>query len=121
MVTSSILRTPPPLRKSKTKTGKAKSVSIKVANDIAAGKRYLASDGPADPRTGRRAPLPRDATPLDVLLLAMRTAYEFHGSMRAADYAVMAAPYLHAKISAIELKGKDDGPVNFIFGWADGS
>lgn len=88
----------------------AKGKSLKVANDIAAGKRFVEEhDG---------EPLPRDATPLDVMLMAMRKAYELYGSLRASEYAEKCAPYLHAKIASIELKGNDTAPLRTVFMWA---
>lgn len=48
--------------------------------------------------------LPRNATPLDVMIEAMRRAYKLGGPIAAFPYAEKAAPYLHAKISSIELK-----------------
>lgn len=48
--------------------------------------------------------LPTNATPLDVMVEAMRRAYKLGGPIAAFPYAEKAAPYLHAKISSIELK-----------------
>lgn len=48
--------------------------------------------------------LPTSATPLDVMVAAMRRAYKLGGPIAAFPYAEKAAPYLHAKISSIELK-----------------
>lgn len=76
--------------------GAAKSRSIKVANDMAAGKRNLPPENEPE--------LPLNATPLDVLVMAMRRAFMLGGSIAAAPFAEKAAPYLHAKISSIELK-----------------
>lgn len=50
-------------------------------------------------------------TPLEVMIEAMRNAYETGGAIEAFPYAKDAAPYMHAKISAMELTGKDGGPV----------
>lgn len=44
--------------------------------------------------------------PLDVMLEAMRTAYEAGGAVAAFTYAKDAAPYLHAKLSATELNAQ---------------
>lgn len=43
-------------------------------------------------------------TPLEILIEAMRVAYEQGGAMAAAAYAKEAAPYVHPKLSAIEAK-----------------
>jgi hypothetical protein len=48
--------------------------------------------------------LPCNATPLDVMIEAMRRAYQLGGPIAAFPFAEKAAPYLHAKISSIELK-----------------
>lgn len=40
--------------------------------------------------------------PLDVLLEAMREAYRKDGPIAAAPYAVLAAPYVHPKLAAID-------------------
>jgi hypothetical protein len=57
-----------------------------------------------DPKNEPVPELPKHATPLDVLVEAMRRAYRLGGPIAASVYAEKAAPYLHAKISAIELK-----------------
>ena len=63
--------------------------------------------------------LSADATPLDVMLMAMREAYAFAGPMAAAPYAEKCAPYMHARIAQTELKGKDsDKPLTVEFRWA---
>lgn len=76
--------------------GMAKARSIKVADEMAAGKRNMPEE--------EHVELPANATPLDVLIMAMRRAYVLGGSIAAAQYAEKAAPYLHAKISSVELK-----------------
>jgi hypothetical protein len=48
--------------------------------------------------------LPTTATPLDVMVEAMRRAYRLGGPIAAFPFAEKAAPFLHAKISSIELK-----------------
>jgi hypothetical protein len=85
--------------------------SKQVADEIAEGKRFIEEhDG---------VPLPADATPLDVMLLAMRRAYVLGGSLMAAPYAEKAAPYIHARIAQMELKNPDDGkPFRLLFQWA---
>lgn len=83
--------------------------SKEVANLIAEGKRYILDGG---------QPLPKDATPLDVMLAAMRAAYDRAGPEVASQFAAMAAPYLHAKIAQMELRGNRDQPVQITFAWA---
>lgn len=48
--------------------------------------------------------LAEGVTPLDVMLGAMREAYEQGGYLVAAAYAKEAAPYVHPKLSSIEAK-----------------
>ena len=84
--------------------------SKKVADEIAEGKRFVEET---------EGPLPADATPLDVMLMAMRKAYLSGGSIAAAPYAEKCAPYIHARIANIELTGKNKGPVLLSFRWAD--
>lgn len=79
--------------------GPARQRSLKVADEISAGTRPKFMD---KGDTGKE--LPENATPLDVLVMAMRRAFFIGGSIYAAPYAEKAAPYLHAKISSIELK-----------------
>lgn len=85
--------------------------SKKIANEIAEGKRFVEEghDGSA---------LPADATPLDVMMMAMRKAYIQGGSIAAFPYAEKCAPYIHARIAQIELKNPDDGkPFTISFKW----
>lgn len=87
--------------------------SKQVANAIAEGTRFLEEghDG---------SELPKDATPLDVMLMAMRKAYVKGGSIMAFPYAEKCAPYLHARIAQVELKNADDNkPFKVSFRWAD--
>lgn len=94
---------PPPQEKAG-RPAPARKRSVVVANQIAEGKRILPSED---------YPLAQDVTPLEVMLLAMRRAWDIGGSLMAAPYAKEAAPFLHAKISALELKNptapSDDG------------
>jgi hypothetical protein len=63
--------------------------------------------------------LPLDATPLDVMVMAMRVAYRTGGALAAQPYARDAAPYLHARIAQMELKNADDAkPFTLAFRWA---
>lgn len=57
--------------------------------------------------------LPLDATPLDVMIEAMRVAYALGGALGAFSFAKEAAPYLHARINAITLSNptNPDGDV----------
>ena len=82
--------------------GMAKMRSQLVADQIAAGKRSFPEESYTE--------LPDNATPLDVLLMAMRRAFLLGGSIYAAPYAEKAAPYLHGKISTIELKNAQGNP-----------
>src|SRR5215831_5119345 len=43
-------------------------------------------------------------TPLDVMLEAMREAYEKGGAIAAMPHAIAAAPYLHPKLSTVDTK-----------------
>lgn len=77
-------------------------ISANVAEAIINGQRFLEKQGKKlDPR----------ATPLDVLVEAMREAYEVGGAMFAASYAKEAAPYIHAKIANIELRPVGSNPT----------
>lgn len=85
--------------------GAAEKRSKVVADEYAVGKRVVPPESPD---------LPPNATPLDILMMAMKRAYLLGGSIAAAPYAEKAAPYIHGKISSIELK-------NPIGGGASGS
>lgn len=85
--------------------------SRQVANEIAEGRRFVEEVSGAD--------LPKDATPLDVMLMAMRASYKLGGSIAAAPFAEKCAPYIHARISQMELKNSDDKPFVLQFTWAD--
>jgi hypothetical protein len=50
-------------------------------------------------------------TPLEVMIQAMREAFDKGGAVAAFPFAKDAAPYMHAKISAVELSGPNGGPV----------
>lgn len=52
----------------------------------------------------RSGELHPDATPLDVMIEAMRQAYKVGGALLAAPFAKEAAPYVHGKINNIDLK-----------------
>lgn len=87
----------------------AKKRSLEVANQIAEGKRLLEEHDGTE--------LPPDATPLDVMLMAMRKAYRIGGSIAATPYAEKCAPYIHARIAQMELKSSDDKPFTLAFKW----
>lgn len=96
--------------------GAAKRRSKAIADAYAAGTRI--------PPEEESFELPQNATPLDVLVMSMRRAFMVGGSMLAAQYAEKAAPYMHGKISTIELKnvarnpngegGGQSGPQPFL-------
>lgn len=50
-------------------------------------------------------------TPLEVMIEAMRNAYEMGGAAAAFAFAKDAAPYMHPRVAAVELTGKDGGPM----------
>jgi hypothetical protein len=52
-------------------------------------------------------------TPLEVMIQAMREVYEKDGAPAAVPFAKECAPYMHPKISNIELTGKNGGPVEY--------
>lgn len=76
--------------------GTTKKRSREIADGILSGNRKVAN------RVYEK--LPDDATPLDVMIMAMREAYEVGGSLMAFPYAEKAAPYLHARITSITLQ-----------------
>jgi hypothetical protein len=83
--------------------------SSTLARDILEGKRIIKEVGDE---------LPDDCAPLDVMLMAMRSAYKIGGSMMAFPYAEKAAPYLHARLANIELT-PPKGKGGIVFAWAD--
>ncbi|ULQ46953.1 hypothetical protein JN531_001395 [Flagellatimonas centrodinii] len=50
-------------------------------------------------------------TPLEVMLEAMKEAYESKGACAAFVYAKDAAPYIHAKLSSVEASGPGGDPL----------
>lgn len=54
-------------------------------------------------------------SPLDYLLRVMRTSDD---EGRALDAAKAAAPYVHAKLSSVDLGNKDDKPFEQVMRWA---
>lgn len=104
-------------RKASSTKGAAQSRSKLIADAYAAGERVVPQES---------LELPPNTTPLDVLMMAMHRAYMVGGSLHAAEYAEKAAPYMHGKISSIELKnplgggGAGDGkPVPFRIEFVD--
>lgn len=58
-----------------------------------------------------------EETPLDFLLKVMRGAeHEFPHRL---DAAKAAAPYVHAKLSSVDLGNKDDKPFEQVMRWAN--
>ena len=53
-------------------------------------------------------------SPLDVMLGAMRDAWDSGDKAAAANFAKDAAPYLHPKLSSIEHKGDPDNPLETV-------
>lgn len=95
---------------------KATTRSKAIADAIAAGERVIEEAGEE---------LPADATPLDVMMLAMRAAYKIgsakgpgQGAIAAFPYAEKAAPYIHARIAQMQLipPRSDNGQITFT--WA---
>jgi heme oxygenase len=82
--------------------GAARRRSQAIADAYAAGTRI--------PPPEESHELPDNATPLDVLIMAMRRAFLVGGSTHAAQFAEKAAPYMHGKISTIELKNAVRNP-----------
>lgn len=87
----------------------AKRASQKIAEEILAAQRYVLQDGD---------PLPDTATPLDIMMCAMRKAYRDGGPMMAFPYAEKTAPYLHARIAQMELKNPKGESFKLVFAWA---
>jgi len=53
-------------------------------------------------------------TPLDVMLGAMREAWEKGDKQAAANFAKDAAPYLHPRLASVEHKGDPDNPLETV-------
>lgn len=96
-------------RKPGSATQPATKRSKQVANEIAEGKRLILEN---------EGELPPGATPLDVMMMAMRKAYVMGGSLAAAPYAEKCAPYIHARLANIQATGKNEGPIMLAFRWA---
>lgn len=56
-----------------------------------------------------------EETPLDFLLRVMRTSADEH---RQLDAAKAAAPYVHARLSTVDLGNKDEKPFEQVIRWA---
>lgn len=89
---------------------KATQRSKAAAERLAEGIDVIRNDGEPEE-------LPPDATPLDVMVMAMRVAYRKGGAIAAQPYARDAAPYIHARIAQMELKSTDDKPFTLAFKW----
>lgn len=50
-------------------------------------------------------------TPLEIILDIMRKAHERSDEEVALDAATRAAPYIHPRLAAVEVSGKDGGPI----------
>lgn len=87
---------------------------------MAAGKKTGGRQkGSQNKRTRERTVLVTKAlsegiSPLDVMLGAMRDAWQSGKKAEAATYARDAAPYLHPKLSSIEHKGDPDNPLETV-------
>jgi len=60
-------------------------------------------------------------TPLEVMLLAMRRHVDRGDLDAAADIAKHAAPYVHARLAAVQYSGPDGDPIplRVEYSWAD--
>jgi hypothetical protein len=83
------------------------------AKSAAAANRILGGRVNIDPVD---VDLRASATPLDVMVEAMRVAYRRGGAIAAFPFAKDCAPYMHARINSIELKppGTDRPPITRI-------
>ncbi len=81
-----------PMAKGRKTGGRTKGAPNKRTSEAAALAAALASDG---------------ASPLEVMLACMRRAVEQGDARLACDFASKAAPYMHARLSSIELDLKD--------------
>lgn len=91
------------------KPAAARTASTKIAEEILKAERYILQDGD---------PLPDTATPLDIMMCAMRKAYREGGPIAAFPYAEKTAPYLHARIAQMELKNPKGEVFRLVFEWA---
>jgi len=61
--------------------------------------------------------------PLEVMLYAMRSAWDAEEIDKAVTFANLAAPYVHAKLSSVRndttLTGPDGQPVQMMIGWME--
>lgn len=65
-------------------------------------------------------------TPLEVMLGAMREAWERGDKSEAAGHAVNAAPYMHPKLSTVKHEGDEENPLRTVtrielVGYTDGN
>jgi hypothetical protein len=86
---------------------------------MAAGKKTGGRQkGVPNKRTVQRMALVDQATsqgisPLEVMLGAMREAWEAGDKEAAANFAKDAAPYIHPRLAAVEHSGNQDKPLSF--------
>lgn len=92
------------------KKSPVRQASLEVAEEILRAERYVLQEGD---------PLPDTATPLDIMLCAMRTAYRTGGPSASFPYAEKTAPYLHARIAQMELRNPKGEVFKCLFQWAD--
>jgi hypothetical protein len=90
------------------KKSAARTASNRIAEEILKAERYVLQEGD---------PLPESATPLDIMMCAMRTAYRKGGPEAAFPYAEKTAPYLHARIAQMELKNPKGETLKLAFSW----
>lgn len=104
--------------------GRKPRQTVKATRDAAARIHAGgAIDGSWDGLAEAKKVLPRTATPLDVMIEAMRRAYQLGGPIAAFPFAKEAAPFLHARISSIELRpnmpGQPTAPAAGAIGFKD--
>lgn len=88
--------------------GRPPEARAKVRSHSKAVAARIVTEGPIygnwPPLRGTLPELPDASTPLDVLIEAMREAYRIGGPIAAAPFAERAAPYIHGRVSSIELR-----------------
>lgn len=78
--------------------------------------RKAGSANKLDQQAREKALASGDESPLDFLLRIMRTSED---EARQIDAAKAAAPYVHAKLSTVDLGNKDDKPFEQVMRWAN--
>jgi hypothetical protein len=89
------------LAKERTAKGRATRMKTVTKKSAATAAKILAGKTVIDPL---EIELDAKATPLDVMVEAMRVAYKRGGAIYAFPFAKECAPYMHARIASIELK-----------------